>query len=274
MLVGTAKPSMNHLLTVSLLLLLLSSAFAEGEELNTQLMRATVKISHEKSTATGFVLSQGKNGRYILVTAAHVFDDTPGDETTVVFRSKQAEGEYKKEPTKLVIRKQGKPLWKKHPTADVAVIAITPPRNADLPRVSTDLLATDESLRKHRIHPGERLAILGYPHREEGSAAGFPLLRDGPIASFPLVPTAKTKTFYLSTNSFAGDSGGPVYLARPSLTDPDKEDVKLIVGLVYGQRFLDEEAKMIYGTTKLRHRLGLAIVIHASFIAKTIDLLK
>ena len=32
--------------------------------------------------------------------------------------------------------------------------------------------------------------------------------------------------------------------------------------------------KMIYGTSKVRHRLGLAIVIHASFIKETIDLLK
>ncbi len=29
--------------------------------------------------------------------------------------------------------------------------------------------------------------------------------------------------------------------------------------------------KMIYGTTKVRHRLGLAIVIHASFIRETME---
>jgi hypothetical protein len=245
----------------------------EEEDFNTQLMRATVKISHDKSTGTGFVLSQGEDRNFVLVTAAHVFDGTPGDETTVVFRSKVAEGEYKREPTKLVIRKADKPLWKKHPTADVAVIAVTPPKDADLALISTKLLATDGSLRKHKIHPGERLALLGYPHRE-GSEAGFPILRDGPIASFPLIPTKKTRTFYLSTNPFEGDSGGPVCLTRPNLTDPNKEGVKLIVGLVSGQRFLDEEVKMLYGTTRVRHRFGLAVVTHASFIAETIGLMK
>lgn len=257
-----------------LLLLLALPALAEDEDLNTQLMRATVKVSHDRSTATGFVLSTGKDEGYVLVTAAHVFDNTPGDETTVLFRSKQAEGEYTKEPTKLVIRKEGTPLWTKHPTEDVAVIAVVPPKNADLPRLSAELLATDEELRKHRIHPGDNLACLGFPHREEGSQAGFPLLRDGPIASFPLLPTVKTKTFFLSANTFEGDSGGPVYLARPSRTDHNREDVRLIVGLVSAQQFLDEEMKMIYGTSKVRHRLGLAIVVHASFIKETIDLLK
>jgi hypothetical protein len=84
----------------------------------------------------------------------------------------------------------------------------------------------------------------------------------------------KTKTFFLSANTFEGDSGAPVYLSRPNQIGPDREeDVRLIVGLVSGQQFLDEEAKMIYGTSKVRHRLGFAIVVHASFIRETIDLL-
>jgi V8-like Glu-specific endopeptidase len=270
----TAIASTKSFAILPILLVLASSALAEVEDLNTELMRATVKISHDKSTATGFVLSNGKDKNLILVTAAHVFENTPGAETTVVFRSKQADGEYKKEPTKLVIRQDGKPLWTRHPTEDVAVIWVVPPKNADLALISTDLLATDEQLRKYKIHPGDTLAYLGFPHREEGNKAGFPLLRAGPIASFPLVPTMKTKTFFLSANTFEGDSGAPVYMSRPSRTDPDREEVRLIVGLVAAQRFLEEEMKMIYGTTKVRHRLGLAIVIHASFISEAIQKLK
>lgn len=264
---------MKFLLILPLLVAFASATFADDEDLNTQLMRATVKISHEKSTATGFVL-QGKDERFILVTAAHVFGNTPGDETTVVFRSKQAEGEYTKEPLKLTIRKEGKPLWTKHPTEDVAAMWIDPPQNADLSLISTELVATDEVLRLHKIHPGNNLTCLGFPHREEGSKAGFPLLRDGPIASFPLLPTANTKTFFLSANTFEGDSGGPVYLARPSRTDPDIEETRLILGLISAQQFLDEEMKLLYGSIKLRHRFGLAVVVHGSFIKETIDLLK
>ena len=49
------------------------------------------------------------------------------------------------------------------------------------------------------------------------------------------------------------------------------EEVRQIVGLVKGQLFLDEEAKMIYETTKIRHRMGLAQVVPALFIRETIE---
>jgi len=238
---------------------------AKDEEFNTQLIRATVKISHDKSTGTGFVLSDGK--KFILVTAAHVFDGTPDDETTIVFRCKESDGVYRKQPAKLIIRKEGKSAWTKHPTEDVAAMWLVPPQNADVPKIPLGLLASDELLRKHKVHPGETLSCLGFPHRNESNDSGFSLLRSGPIASFPLVPTTINKTFYLSANTFEGDSGGPVYLTRTT----GKEDLKFIVGLISGQRFLDEEAKMIYGTTKLRHRLGLDIVVHGTFIKETID---
>jgi predicted methyltransferase len=203
----------------------------EDDNFDTQLMRATMMISHAKSTAAGFVLTRA-DGKFILMTAAHVLDGTPGNETTVVFRRKQSEGVYEKEPTKLAIRKDGKPIWTKHPTEDVAAIPIVPPMSADLPKISPGLLASDDSLRKHRVHPGDNLSCLGYPYRNESSNGGFPILRSGPIGRFPIVPTAKTKTFYLSASTFEGDSGGPVYLSRAS----DKADGRLILGLIVGQR--------------------------------------
>jgi V8-like Glu-specific endopeptidase len=246
-----------------------SPAIADEEDLHTQMMRATVKISHSSSTATGFILT-AQDGKFMLITAAHVLESTHADETEVIFRSKDAEGHYRKAPVKLIIRKNGKTLWTQHPAEDVAAIWIVPPKDADLAKIPPDLLASDQSLKKYKVHPGESLSCLGYPHRVEANDAGFPLLRSGALASFPILPTATTKTFTFSANTFEGDSGGPVYLVRPSSADPDKE-VRLIMGLVIAQRFLDEEAKMIYGTTKIRHRLGLAVIVHASFIRETID---
>ena len=261
----------KYFLIPVILLVLTSSVIADDDDFNTQLMRITVKISHDKSTGTGFVLSAADGKKLVLVTAAHVFELTPGDETTVIFRSLESEGAYKKVPTKLVIRKEGKPTWTKHPTEDVAAIGIVPPDNADLPRIPFDRLASDELLRKLKVHPGENLCCLGFPHRNESSDAGFPILRRGAIATFPLLPTAKTKTFTLSANTFEGDSGGPVYFTKTGDTPADPTNTDLIMGLVVGQWFLDEEAKMIYGTTKVRHRLGLAKIVHASFIKETID---
>jgi hypothetical protein len=269
-------------LACATLLLLASPLRADEEDLSTELMRATVKIGHEQSTATGFFLCRPDpreplRSQFVLVTAAHVFERIPGDEATLFFRARESEGVYKKAPAKLVIRAGGKPRWTKHPSEDVAVLVVAPPAGTDLPKLSPDLLATDEALRKYRVHPGDRLCCLGYPHRVEANAAGFAVLRAGPVASFPLVPAKANKTFLLNTDTFEGDSGGPVYLDDPERRLPGKEkpeQVRLILGLVTGQLFLDEEMKMIYETSKVRHRLGLAIVIQASFVREVLDSLR
>ncbi len=244
-------------------LLLAGALHADQEDLNTQLMRATVKVSHEKSTGTGFVLCrpdphEPRRSQFVLVTAAHVFENIPGDEATLSFRTKESEGVYKKVPVKVVIRKDGKPRWSKHPSQDVAALVVVPPDKADLPKLTADLLATDKQLKQYRLHPGDMLACLGYPHRVEANEAGFPILRNGPVASFPLIPTRVNKTFLLSTNTFEGDSGGPVYLADPKrrLSGKEKtEEVRLIVGLVTGQHFLDEEMKASLAVSVGKFRL-------------------
>ena len=85
-----------------------------------------------------------------------------------------------------------------------------------------------------------------------------------------------TKTFLLSSNVFEGDSGGPVFLAEPNRLvegKPQPQPVRLILGLVAGQHFLDEDLKSPYEIRKVRHRLGLAIIPHASFIRETLEAL-
>ncbi|OWK44508.1 hypothetical protein FRUB_02440 [Fimbriiglobus ruber] len=252
---------------------------ADDEDFNTQLMRATVKVGHEKSTGTGFILTRPdpaapKRVQYVLITAAHVFERMTGDEATLSFRKKEAEGVFKKESQTIAVRAAGKPAWTQHPSEDVAVMVVTPPAGVDLPALSVDLLATDDTLARFKVHPGDTVSCLGYPHRVEANDAGFPVLRTGAIAGYPLTPTKVTKTFLLSINSFEGDSGGPVYLADPNraTAGPGKrEDARLILGLIVSQQFLDEELKTIYGTTKVRHRLGLAAAVHAAYVRETVN---
>ncbi len=238
------------------------------------MLRATVKLSHSDSTATGFILTPDEGKSFLLVTANHVLASTKGSETKIIYRSKESESEYKKLPTTLIIRNEDKPLWVKHPKEDVAVIAVTPPEGADLAVLSTDLLATDDDLRDNQIFPGKRTNLLGYPHREEASVAGFPILREGPIATYPLLPTQKTKTFYVNTNIFSGDSGGPVYTARPIADGEPEQDALLIMGVIHGQRFVHNTVKGDYITVKTHHQFDLAIVVHASYIIETIGMMK
>lgn len=252
-------------------------------DLDTQLMLATVKITDSDASGTAFVLSRPrpsdpKSTQYLLVTAEHTLSRSRGNEVTVVFRKRSADGGYEKAPIKVAVRQDGKLLWKKHPSADVGILPINPPPEVVLPTVPIDLLASDEDLERHQVHPGDPVRCVGFPHPNqfEPSEAGFGVVRAGCIAGFPLLPTQKTRTLLLDLNSFEGDSGMPVYLVSDHRLVGGKFEpgpVRLILGLMVGQHFLDEEFKMVYQTGKFRHRLGFAIAVHASAIKETINLL-
>jgi len=251
-----------------------------AEDLSTQVVSATFMVVNPQSNAAAFVLNRPKPGKpdqieSVLVTAAHVFEQAEGNEATLQLRSKKGEGEYQKLPMKLAIRANGKPLWSKHPAADVAAIRISPPKEADIPRLSLDLLADDTAYKKFEIHPGDRIMSCGYPHQVEANAAGFPLLRAGAIASYPLLPAKTVKSYFAELNTFEGDSGSPVFFDEANRSfggkmQPDR--VQLIVGIIIAQEFFDEEVKMHYGTIKTRQRLGLAVVVPAEFIRETVKL--
>ena len=253
-------------LAIALIVVSLGTMSVHADDFHTDMMRATVKLRHDSSTASGFVLRQSRpqdqgGTRSVLITAAHVLEKTKGAETTLVYRVREGEGIYKKQTIPLAIRKDDKPLWTKHSTEDVAVMPVVIPDGADLSELSVDALANDDLLRQHKIHPGQTIACLGYPHKVEANEAGFPILRIGAIASYPLIPSTTNKTFLFSANTFEGDSGGPIYHAETGL----------ILGLMHGQHFLDEEMVLIYGTSKLRHRLGLGIVVQSASIRQTLE---
>jgi len=74
------------------MLLLVGPLPADQEDLNSELMRATVKIGHDKSNGTGFFLCRPdprdpQRNQFVLVTAAHVFENIPGDEATLYLRN-------------------------------------------------------------------------------------------------------------------------------------------------------------------------------------------
>lgn len=252
-----------------------------------QLIEATVKLANPKSTATGILVRvpagpEAPKNEVFVVTAAHVLDAVDGNSIALLLRPRVPEGKYQKHIHELAVRRDGQPLWKRHEAADVAVIRASLPETLSLSAVPIDWLADDDAVRARRLDPGDLIRFVGFPHRIEGNAAGFPVVRLGCLATHPLVPLIDNRTILFDGNTFEGDSGGPAYVppresstasksdaADAATAKPDAnrfDDRPLILGLVVGQHFLDEEVKTIYGQTKTRHRLGLGIIAPAPFI--------
>ncbi len=259
-------------------------------DINTILMRSTFKIELDNKsggTKVGTVFILGKpfkdnhdKARYVLITAHHVLDKSKGEKAIIYLRKREGES-FIKFPHEIRIRENNKQLWVKHPDADVAAMYIGLPKNVDILLATTNLLATDEAIQEYELYPSRELFILGYPLGVESSEGGFPVLRGGRISSYPLIPTKKTKIFLIDFEIFGGNSGGPVYFHDPdwhkrgSGAVKAPEEVHIIMGVVSKKWFYDEQIQLPKGMeTTLKKGLGLAVVIHASFINETLELLE
>lgn len=280
-------------LTSFLLLVPVFLTHGAQPDLNTILMRSTFKIAGKGTIGTAFVIGKpvspdSERLYYILVTAAHVLKDIKEEQATLFLRKMKQHDEpvkipmrqydeFVKMPMPLTIRKEGLPLWKEHPKADIAVMYITLPYEADIQLLPMSLLVTDEELEKYEIHPGDILSCLGYPYGAEANEAGFPILRSGEIASYPLTPTKKVKTFLYDFSVFAGNSGGPVYFVDRNRSFGGQiflsNVVAFIAGVITEEGNYEEEITSLTETRRVKHPLSLAIVVHASLIKEAIDLL-
>jgi hypothetical protein len=269
-----SKVTMRLFLVLLFLLFCSRAVAAESPGLPTQIVLATYRLEHPKTSGTAFVLrranaDQQKADDLLLVTAAHAFEQMDGDQAKLVLRKQDSNGDWSAAPIDIAIRREGKPLWQKHPEQDVAVLRLelkdSPPVNS----LDMNLLATADDWQVSTPEPGTELRCVGFPHAAQfkPSEAGFPLTRLGAIASYPLVPFKKQPTFLVDYNTFEGDSGGPVYL---EMVRDGKPQLK-IVGLVHGQHFIEERFKLVYQEGVAKLRLGLAIVVNSRAILETIQ---
>jgi hypothetical protein len=123
--------------------------------------------------------------------------------------------------------------------------------------------------------PGINLKCLGFPLGMESNPAGFAILRTGDIASYPLLPTAQTKTFLMDFRVFKGNSGGPVYFSQPQWRGGVKFGgrAQFIMGLISQEALFPIQSADPYGASVRELQLMLGVVVHASIIRQTIELL-
>jgi hypothetical protein len=238
----------------------LPQSVSRGDQAAEKLILATYKLANDASTGTGTVFrSEAAEGasKSRLLTAHHVLDRMQGDSCTLVSRRRHENGVFQRHEIRLLIRREGKPLWKKHPAHDLAVLPL--PDAMKVEALPLDSLASETLLAD--VHAGDAVQLAVFPERVEANNAGFPILRAGIIASYPVVPVKPHPVLLVDVTTWPGDSGGPVIHA--SLRSPSGGP--LVVGVVRGMRNITETIKESrFVERRIHHPLGISEVLHAT----------
>ncbi len=242
-------------------------------DLSVELINATVQLEQPlgdgtRTVGTGFLIEapdpQG-HPRTVLITAGHVLAKMPNGEARIGYRVSNPDGSWSYSPERLKIRDaKGEPLWTRHPSRDVAAIAVTAPPEFAKAAIPVGYLAADETFVDHQVGAGDEMMALGFPRGLAANQAGFPILRAGRVASYPIAPAKIFPTFLLDFAVFPGNSGGPVFMtdqAHRRDGSADATRTEFIAGLLTQQVELNNE------------RLEIGIVTHAKFIRETIALM-
>jgi len=261
---------MKHILLAALFgLWMASAAPAPAGDFATATLEATFKLFHADSTATCFLVRRdGKDEGVYLVAAAHVLERTNGETAILVLRERRDDGSYVRRDHTIAVRREGQPLWTKHPTEDAAALRLTEKLPVPVAPLPLSAFADEAGLAKAGLHICSPLFVLSYPQRFEGNEAGFAVARQGIIASHPFLPVARHHTYLADFTTFAGDSGGPVFVAGAE--GPQGEP--LLIGMVLAQFRHDERVTTEYEERTLHHPLGLGSVLHAHFVRETVEL--
>ena len=183
--------------------------------------------------------------------------------------------------------------WYTHPTdptADVAVVQVADPRNADIRAVNIKSLGTPEMLRMMGIGVGDDVFAVGLFTPVAGSARNEAIVRYGNVAMMPQeqiqTELGYADVYLIEARSIGGLSGCPVFV-RPTATLPLAESPNpyikkilaigigsVLLGVMHGHWDIKEsEMNKAYFGHDRKHgvNLGIAIVVPAQKILETIN---
>jgi len=244
---------------------LLAAGAALASDFATEVMEATFKISHPDATSTCFLVRrEAPDTANYLVTTAHTLEHTKGETAVLVLREAMPDGSYVRRDFTIPIRAGEKPLWVRHPQHDVVVLRLAEPLPVPVTALPAAALADEAALKGAGVHLCSQLFVLTFPQRFEANGAGFPVARQGIFASPPLLPVPTHPTYLADFSVFAGDSGGPVFIAGA-------DGHALVVGIVLAQNHYEDHLKSEYEERIIRYPLGLGTILHAQYVRETLD---
>jgi len=220
-------------------------------------------------TGTGVLVSDpAPDGtpRVVLVTARHVLQNIDGGQVYLGLHLKNPDGSWRLEWRAEPSADQGRSLWTRHPTYDVAVLPVSVPPEVARAAIPVSWFADAGTFAREDVEAGDPVEVLGYPAGYAADGRGFPILRLGHLASYPLTPDTEG-TFLVDFPVVSGNSGGPVFASRrigkrpPLVGAEGPQPDEFIAGIVAQQ--------IVPGGQSIS--LGLAV--HALYIRQTLQLL-
>lgn len=236
----------------------------------TRMMNCTVKVFQKDSTATGFLLTApaGPTSTVVVVTARHVFDMATSEEVLLVLRRAKPDGAFERYDHPVRIRDGKKALWTSHATEDIAAMKVTLPAGMDIDPLPLRSLASEKDIVNCRLHAGSPALVLGFPTRFESNQAGFPVARQACIASHPFAQAGTNRTFLADFCTFAGDSGGPMFVEDAREAGPTRP---LVIGMILASFRHDEKVVTMFEERMIHHPLDISTVVHATLIRETVE---
>lgn len=247
------------------LIFVCSCGAAPAAEFAEEMVAATFKLYHPDSTGTCILVRRGGDDeKTYLLTAAHVLERTKGDTAVLVLRQEKDDGTFERHDHTIPIRRDGKPRWIRHAKADAAVLKLDEALPVPAKPLPLELIANNDTLKEANLHLCSSIFVLTFPHRFEANSAGFPIARSGIISSQPLLPVERYPTFLADFTTFAGDSGGPTFIAG-------KDNHPLVIGIVLAQHRHDEKIRTENESRTIHHPLGLGTVLHAQHLREILE---
>ena len=241
------------------------ATFAHGD-VGLDALRATVRVDGGGQSGTAFAVAlpaaDGRPEARLLVTAAHVFEKMKGDACTASFRTAGEDG-FGRRDARVAIRAGERPLWTRHPDADVAVVPVEIPAGTDVAPFTIAQVADAGAFARGEVAVGQATWVACFPAKTEANEAGWPILRRGAVASHPLTPIDRVKTFFIDYAHFGGDSGSAVVV--------DRAGTPLVAGVVVAMQRQTDRVTSPFEEKKVHTPLGLAIAVPADRILQTID---